>query len=740
MTQTLARRLRESAERNDLKGFEDVWVEMMEHHPAEVSTFIAGIDALHAKGLMDKASTFLGALAPVLLERQLYAEAIVALRRLAALNPREKGLRSGLLTAYKALYAADERLPVLLEKSGLESGGEIKPSVDKLETFLGFVPGRYVFHPAGWGAGRVLSVDLGEMQVVMDFETTKGRKLALEMAAKVTQFIEADDLRAMRFDRQDQLLALVENDPVALIRAALKSRGGKSSLRDIRDRIAPAVIPTARWSSFWNKAKVQVKAAPDLALSPGANPVVEFSATDRGYASTCLRDLALLVGDEDKCLKYLKALLPEAKKQPEGKEAVTAVATRLMEISVHFDQGCMISLAFLLLDCKTFVPELTIPDKFALADLCREPRPLLRALEQIPVNGHCQAAVQLLRPRLGDSWPQFAEALLRNGEPESAELALSDLISTGRADAARTVMRGITERFRDHPAAFLWYLRASIADALPKEIAREGLITLLEKALMLHEHLAMGDNKPDSEKRIARSIVSTLQSRDYEMVRNAFLSCSAEAGINAANMIRYHRSIYGETRDQMLARMFRARPELGRMQPGGVIREQAPTNPLFDDAVLFCTEEGLLRKRKEFEDLVNRQIPENATEIGRAASYGDLSENSEWTAAIEKQSRLTRHSEELGADLARARVMDATQQDGLHVGLGSRVTVTDVSGANETYTILGPWEVDPDNGRISYLSDLGRAVIGKSVGDSVVVESPRGQRQLRIAAVGNGLV
>lgn len=739
MSQTLARRLRESAERNDLKSFEDVWVEMMEHHPTEVSAFIAGIDALHAKGLMDKASTFLGALAPVLLERQLYAEAIVALRRLAALNPREKGLRSGLLTAYKALYASDERLPVLLEKSGLESGGEIKPSVDKLETFLGFVPGRYVFHPAGWGAGRVLSVDLGEMQVVMDFETTKGRKLALEMAAKVTQFIEADDLRAMRFDRQDQLLALVENDPVALIRAALKSRGGKSSLRDIRDRIAPAVIPTARWSSFWNKAKVQVKAAPDLVLSPGANPVVEFSATDRGYASTCLRDLALLAGDEDKCLRYLKALLPEAKKQPEGKDAVIAVATRLMEISVHFNQGCMISFAFLLLDCKTFVPELAIPEKFALAELCREPKPLLRALEQIPVGGHRQAAVLLIRPRLGEAWSQYAELLLKNGEPESAELALSDLISSGRADAARSVMRGITERFRDHPAAFLWYLRANIADDLPKEIVRETQITLLEKTLMLHEHLAMGDNKPDSDKRIARSIVSTLQSRDYEMVRNAFLSCSAEAGINAANMIRYHRTIYGETRDQMLARMFRARPELGRMQPGGTVFDTAPANPLFDPAVLFCTEDGLLRKRKEFEDLVNRQIPENATEIGRAASYGDLSENSEWTAAIEKQTRLTRHSEELGADLARARVMDATQQDGVHVGLGSRVTVTDAAGSNETYTILGPWEVDPDNGRISYMSDLGRAVIGKSVGDSVTVESPRGQRQLRVAAVANGL-
>lgn len=740
MSQTLARRLRESAERNDdLKEFEAVWVEMMANHPTEITAFIAGIDALHAKGHMDKASTFLGALAPVLLERRLHSEAICALRRLATLNPREKGLRSGLLTAYKALYATDERLPMLLEKSGLESGGEIKPSVDKLESFLGFTPGRYVFHPAGWGEGRVMNVDLSEMQVVMDFETTKGRKLTLEMAAKVTQFVEADDLRAMRFDRQDQLAALVESDPVALIRAALKSRGGKSSLRDIRDRLAPSLIPTARWSSFWNKAKVQVKAAPDLVVSPGANPVVEFSAEDRGYASTCLRDLALLDAD-DKRLRYLKALLPEAKKQAEGKEAVSAVAKKLMEISVHFQRGSMISLSFLLSDCKAFVPELEVPEKFSTPALCREPRELLKALDQIPVGGHRQAAVLLLRPSLGDQWPQFAEKLLRNGEPESAELALSDMIGSGRVDAARAVMRAISERFRDHPAAFLWYLRSSLANTLPKEIPTETQITLLEKTLLLHEHLALAESsKDDAGKRIARSIVSVLQSRDYEMVRSAFLSCSAQAGSNAAAMIRNHRSIYGETRDQMLARMFRARPEIGKMQLGGTLRAEAPTDPLFDSNVLFCTEAGLLRKRREFEDLVNRQIPENATEIGRAASYGDLSENSEWSAAIEKQTRLTRHSEELGAEIARARVMDATQQDGIHVGLGTRVSLQDENGASEIYTILGPWEVDPENGRISYLSDLGRAVIGKAVNDDVVVESRNGQRKLRVTAIANGL-
>ncbi|MSR74450.1 MAG: hypothetical protein EXS14_03115 [Planctomycetes bacterium] len=738
MSHSLARRLRETAERNDLKAFEDLWLEMMDQHPGEIGAFIGGIDTLHAKGLMDKAATFLGLLAPKLLECNLHSEAITALRRLATLNPREKGLRSGLLTAYKALYANDERLPVLLEKSGLDSGGDIRPSVDKLENFLGFSAGRYLFHPAGWGAGRVVSVDFIEMLVVMDFEQSRGRRMNLEMAAKVTQFIENDDLRALRFDRQPEILQLVDGNPVSLIRSAVKSRGGKATLREVRDRLSPAIIPQEKWASFWNKAKVLVKAAPDLVMAPGANPQIEFSATDRGYASTCLRDLALLDSD-DKRLRYLKTLLAEARNQEEGPDAVRDVAQRMVDQSKLFNRGCRISLAFLLAECKSFVPDIVIPAELVPAALCESPSKVLTAIGEIPVGGHRQAAALVLRPKLGDDWPRFCVLLIENGEPETAELGLSDLLRAGAEDSARDVMRKVTERFREHSAAFLWYLRESIGSKLPKQIPGESLIALFEKALMLHEHLTLTADKDEEKKRLARSLTSLFQSRDYEFVRSAFLSCSAEVGSNAASMLRNHRSIFGETRDQMLARMFRARPELGRMQPGGTLATSTPSNLLFDPTVLFCTEAGLLRKRQEFEDLVNRQIPENAVEIGRAASYGDLSENSEWTAAIEKQSRLTHQSEEMSGELARARVIDRNQQDGKHAALGSCVALRNENGAMETYTLLGPWEVDPGHGRISYLSDLGKAIIGKGVSESFDLENRSGKTRWTVLSIADGL-
>jgi transcription elongation GreA/GreB family factor len=155
--------------------------------------------------------------------------------------------------------------------------------------------------------------------------------------------------------------------------------------------------------------------------------------------------------------------------------------------------------------------------------------------------------------------------------------------------------------------------------------------------------------------------------------------------------------------------------------------------------VLYCLEALLLRKRVEFEDLVNRQIPENAGEIGRAASYGDLSENSEWSAAIEKQERLTRQSEELASELAKARLIQPGIADGSEVTLGSRVILRDVEGRRSEFTILGPWELDLDRGYISYLSPMGKALLHRKVGDQVQVEGRAGHIAYEILDIADGL-
>src|SRR6185369_1332028 len=124
----------------------------------------------------------------------------------------------------------------------------------------------------------------------------------------------------------------------------------------------------------------------------------------------------------------------------------------------------------------------------------------------------------------------------------------------------------------------------------------------------------------------------------------------------------------------------------------------------------------------EYEDLIKKKIPENIKEIALARSYGDLSENFEYKAAKQMQAVLARRRAELERDLQNARGTAFENPDTSRVSIGTVVTVRDEKGGKEeTYSILGAWDGDPDRHIISYQTAIGQALLGHSAGDTVEI-------------------
>ncbi|MDE5898471.1 MAG: GreA/GreB family elongation factor, partial [Treponemataceae bacterium] len=113
-------------------------------------------------------------------------------------------------------------------------------------------------------------------------------------------------------------------------------------------------------------------------------------------------------------------------------------------------------------------------------------------------------------------------------------------------------------------------------------------------------------------------------------------------------------------------------------------------------------------------------IPENAREIAEARAQGDLKENAEYKAAKEHQHYLNEMATKLQAELNRAVVFDPTTVTTAIISFATVATLhNEDTGADEEYTILGPWESDPDNNVISYMAPFGNAVMDKKAGDKV---------------------
>ena len=145
------------------------------------------------------------------------------------------------------------------------------------------------------------------------------------------------------------------------------------------------------------------------------------------------------------------------------------------------------------------------------------------------------------------------------------------------------------------------------------------------------------------------------------------------------------------------------------------------------------TDRGFSRLEEELRRLKTVDRPEIIRALAAAREMGDLSENAEYHAAKERQAYVEGRMLELGDKLSRAEVIDVERLSGDRVMFGATVKLADEDTDKESvYQIVGTDESDIEAGLLSITSPLARALIGKSVGDSVDVTTPNGSRSFEI--------
>lgn len=148
------------------------------------------------------------------------------------------------------------------------------------------------------------------------------------------------------------------------------------------------------------------------------------------------------------------------------------------------------------------------------------------------------------------------------------------------------------------------------------------------------------------------------------------------------------------------------------------------------------TAEGHARLQEELKQLKSVERHAVIKAIAEAREHGDLSENAEYHAARERQSFIEGRVAELEDVISRCEVIDPKKLKGETVTFGVTVGVADEETDEEqAYTIVGPYEADIAKGMISTSSPIARALIGKRVGDSVEVTTPRGSKSFEILSI-----
>ena len=148
------------------------------------------------------------------------------------------------------------------------------------------------------------------------------------------------------------------------------------------------------------------------------------------------------------------------------------------------------------------------------------------------------------------------------------------------------------------------------------------------------------------------------------------------------------------------------------------------------------TGDGFARLEEELKQLKTVERPAVIRAIAEAREHGDLSENAEYTAARERQSFIEGRVIELEDKISRAEIIDVSKLTGKQVKFGATVTLIDEDTEEKTvYQIVGEDEADIKSRRLSISAPLARALINKSVGESVEVTTPGGSKSYEIAKV-----
>jgi transcription elongation GreA/GreB family factor len=177
-------------------------------------------------------------------------------------------------------------------------------------------------------------------------------------------------------------------------------------------------------------------------------------------------------------------------------------------------------------------------------------------------------------------------------------------------------------------------------------------------------------------------------------------------------------------RKSLMARVIKTVPETQEMVSGEATGNKEDT--------LLVSWESLDRRKAEYEDLVNNRIPANVKEISVARSHGDLRENFEYHAAKQMQTVLNARKNDLERDLERARPTDFAGADTSSINIGTKINLKIDGGGEREMTMLGAWDADPEKHIVSYLSEIGQILVGKSIGEAVEIRDTDTEEMIKV--------
>ncbi|QVE49534.1 GreA/GreB family elongation factor [Chlamydia crocodili] len=594
-------------------------------------------------------------------------------------------------------YQGRENFNEALRVVGLRDGREFQYSLSRFDFLMHLHEGNFVFHSGGWGVGEVMSVSFLQQKVLIEFEgVMMAKDISFETAFKSLIPLDKDHFLSRRFGDPDGFEAYAKEHPSEVIEILLKDLGPKTA-KEIKDELVDLVIPEAEWNRWWQATKSKIKKNTRIVAPKTIKDPYKYNPGGDSLISQLENRLSQIEDTSGKLTEiyqFIRDLHSELKK-PENREIIIKT---LQTLVIEDNQSLEIQRDLLLSD---FLGEKSsVLDSKFLSSLDEEG--IISIVNNISIVALQKVFLMLIKKH-SPVWENvFMKIFLSTTSPSLRELTFK--VFKGEDSYCKKIEKKLLECAEHpmmYPEVFAWFFLKlgshddGIFDPNNKEIER----LFLEAAMVFMYHVAS-----TPQKELGKKIYNFLVGQRYLAVRNmiegAPLSYLKEILLLSTKCSQFSSSDLSVL--QSLAEV--VHPDLKK------------NKVVVEEDILWTTSESFTRMKNKLQSLVGKEMVDNAKEIEDARALGDLRENSEYKFALEKRARLQEEIRVLSEEVNRARILTKDIVFTDKVGVGCRVSLEDEKGNLITYSILGPWDADPDNYILSLKSKLAQEMLDKSVG------------------------
>lgn len=582
-----------------------------------------------------------------------------------------------------------------------------------IEPLLALVQAGFCTHRS-WGFGRIASTDTVFARFHIDFPGKTGHSMDLAFAAESLKPISRDHILARKTIDLSELRTLAARNHLELIKVVLNSYGGRATLEQIQQVLVPSVI-TEDWKKWWEVARHELKKDGHFVVPVKKSDPIVYQALEVPLQERLVTEFNAAKGLKAR-LNAASEILRSLPDIPNPKQMVEDVIAALnTEIASHLKNQPAVALEgiFVRDDLLAANGATVASGDLGSNDVWATGTKVGPLLEAMPA-GKQKRTLQSFCEANPDTWAQTLLGVMNLLTAKVCTECANLLIQQNHLPRLKEMLDRTIRQHTANSEMLLWLAKErsdAFADILGPEVFR-AMLTAMERDQFNEKK---SNRLRDYILNDAELLVELIGSADIEVIKDL------------TRALQLSPSFDDMDKRSLLARIVKSYPTIQSLISGEQTRQ---------DVSLLVSWDSLERRKKEYEELVQKKIPANSRDIAIARSYGDLRENHEYKAAKENHRVLMRRKAELEMDLQRARGSDFNNPKTDVASIGTKIKLTDLAAnAAETYTLVGAWDGDPERHLVSYLTPIGQALLNHKVGEEVEVEVDGNKRNFRIDSI-----